>query len=250
MHWFEVLQFIGLGFICIFYPILLFVKIWSLPVYVIITYFVWIACMIGWISLGKKKKISETILPITIMVFIFTCIYASGYTEEHLEGDDWILIWLSPIFSTPAFCFIGFRISEYRQERQLQQLKGWISGLNEYYKKEIVEINKIISLINTTYSDGKQMEKLLSLLDICIEGDLLMRYTEKSVKKNMEIILKIREIASKYGFYNEIENLPLGETLRKMYKVKEDCKDKIYSEKEINTSMYIKVKEEYRDKMR
>ena len=131
--WFEILEIglfvIAIGFICVACPILLFIMIWSLPIYVIISYFVWIASMLGWISLGRKKKISEFILPIVVMVFVFTCIYASGYSEESYEGGG-VLIWIFPALSTPAFCYIGCKIAQYRHERKFEQLKEWITSLN------------------------------------------------------------------------------------------------------------------------
>lgn len=254
--WFEILEMglfaIAIGFICVAFPIILFIRIWSLPIYVIISYFVWIASMLGWISrwirLGRKKKISEFILPIVVMVFVFTCIYASGYSEEPYEGG-WGLIWISPALSTPAFCYIGFKIAEYRQERQFEQLKEWITSLNAYYKKEIEGINKIITLIHVAYSDGNQMEKVLGLLDKCTGSDLLLLYTEKSAEKNMDLIIKIREIATEYAFSNEIENQPIGEISKKMCKLKAECKDRIRSEKEININMYSEIKKEYKERV-
>lgn len=92
MHWFEILQLIAIGLICIMYPIIMFISIWSLPVYVMITYFIWIISMICWICFGKKKKISEFILPICIMVIIFTCIYVSGGSEDYFEEDALFII--------------------------------------------------------------------------------------------------------------------------------------------------------------
>ena len=180
------------------------------------------------------------------MVFVFTCIYASGYSEEPYEGG-WGLIWISPALSTPAFCYIGFKIAEYRQERQFEQLKEWITSLNAYYKKEIEGINKIITLTHVAYSDGNQMEKVLGLLDKCTGSDLLLLYTEKSAEKNMDLIIKIREIATEYAFSNEIENQPIGDILKKMRKMEAGCKDRIRSEKEININMYGKIKDEYRE---
>ena len=92
MDWFAKLQLLAIGIICVAYPILLFFMIWSQPTYVIISYFVWIACTLGWICIGEKKKISEFIVPVLIMLLIFTCIYASGYSERDFE-DEPFLYW-------------------------------------------------------------------------------------------------------------------------------------------------------------
>lgn len=248
MHWFEILQLIAIGFICIMYPIILFISIWSLPVYVIISYFIWIISMICWICIGKKKKISEFIFPICIMVIIFTCIYVSGVSEDNFE-DDALFIIVTPALSTPAFCYIGYKIAEYKQERNIQQEKEWIYSLNKYYEKQIKGINRIITLIQSAYLDGKQMEKILALLDKCSGSELLLLYAKKSADKNMDLVLKVKEIATEYELSNEIENQTIGEISKKMCKLKAECKDRIRSEKEININMYSEIKEEYKERV-
>ena len=110
MDWFAKLQLLAIGFICVAYPILLFIMIWSQPTYVIISYFVWIACMLGWICIGEKKKISEFIVPVLVMVLVFTCIYASGYSERDFEEDPFFILATSAL-STPAFCYVGYKMA-------------------------------------------------------------------------------------------------------------------------------------------
>lgn len=57
MAWFVIVLLLAIGlFICVAYPILLFIMIWSQPTYVIISYFVWVACTLGWIYMGKKRR--------------------------------------------------------------------------------------------------------------------------------------------------------------------------------------------------
>ena len=248
MHWFEILQLIAIGLICIMYPIIMFISIWSLPVYVIISYFIWIISMICWICFGKKKKISEFILPICIMVIIFTFIYVSGVSEDNFE-DDALFIIVTPALSTPAFCYIGCKIAEYRQERNIQQEKEWIYSLNEYYEKQLKGVNRIITLIQSAYFDGKQIEELLVLLDKCSGSELLLLYAKKSAEKNRDLILKIKGIAAEYEFSNETENQTIGEISKKMCKLKAECKDRIRSEKEININMYSEIKKEYKEKI-
>ena len=171
MDWFAKLQLLAIGFICVAYPILLFIMIWSQPTYVIISYFVWVACMLGWICIGEKKKISEFIVPVLIMLLIFTCIYASGYSERDFEEEPFFIL-ATPALSTPAFCYIGYKMAVSRQSKRMEQIHIWIKSLNECYKKKIEGSNKVITLIQNAYSDEKKIERMLRLLDVCSGNDL------------------------------------------------------------------------------
>lgn len=81
------------------------------------------------------------------------------------------------------------------------------------------------------------MEKILALLDKCSGSELLLLYAKKSADKNMDLVLKVKEIATEYELSNEIENQTIGEISKKMCKLKAECKDRIRSEKEININM-------------
>lgn len=241
----EVLQWIAIGIICIGYPILMFFTIWALPVYVIISYFVWIVCMVGWISFSKKKKISEYIFPIAVMVLIFTYVYALGYSDENFDDTDWVLVWLSPALSTPAYCYIGYKIAEYRRRKKIVQMKIMINSLNEYYRKRIEGINKIIRLIDKKFSDRKQIAYFLNLLDKCSGSELALLYSGKAFEQNSNLLVEIKKIALEYAFSNEIEKQTLMEIYEKMKKLKVECRNKIRTEKAINIEVYKSIKREY-----
>lgn len=103
MDRFSYVQILGVLIIVIGYPILLFIGIWSLPIYVIVSFFLWLICVIGWmvgcINIGGQKKISEYIVPILIMTGIFTLIICSASSEG--------VIIIAPICSIPAICIVG-----------------------------------------------------------------------------------------------------------------------------------------------
>ena len=90
------------------------------------------------------------------------------------------------------------------------------------------------------------MEKMLELLDKCSGSELLLLYAKKSADKNMDLVLKVKEIATEYGLSNEIENQTIGEISKEMCKLKAEYKDRIRLEKEININMYSVIKEEYK----
>ena len=65
-----------------------------------------------------------------------------------------------------------------------QILNDWLAkkknihSLNKYYEKRIKGINRIITLIQSAYLDGKQIEKMLMLLDKCSGSELLLSYAK------------------------------------------------------------------------
>ncbi len=244
MDWFAKLQLLAIGFICVAYPILLFIMIWSQPTYVILSYFVWIACMLGWICIGEKKKISEFIVPVLIMLLIFTCIYASGYSERDFEEEPFLIL-ATPALSTPAFCYIGYKMAVSRQSKKMEQIHIWIKSLNECYKKKIEGSNKVITLIQNAYSDEKKIERMLCLLDACSGNDLQNCFGKKVIEANQELIVQIRDIVSRYSLMIDIENKTLGDILDEVQLLKNEYKNNIYSEKQIELNSYGEIKSEY-----
>lgn len=235
-----------IGFLLVKYPILLLIKIWSMPAYVIISCFLWIGCMLGWICIGKKRDKIDRILPIITMMFIFTFIYASGYSKIDSEEED-LSILLTPILSTPAFCYIGYKMEEYRQNRKIEQMHVWIKSLNECYNKKIEGSNKIITLIQSAYSDGKQIEKLLNLLDVCSGNNLQVCFGKRIVVLNQDLLVQIQDIVSMYSLAVYLENKTLGEILKEMQRLESKYRGKIYDEKQVVIDCYNKIKKEFNE---
>lgn len=244
MDWFAILQLLAIGFICIAYPILLFIMIWSQPTYVIISYFIWITCTLGWICIGEKKKISEFIFPVLIMLLIFTCIYASGYSKNDFEEEQFLIL-ISPALSTPALCYIGYKMAVIRHDIKLEQIHMWVRSLNEIYKKRIEGLNKIITMIQNAYSDEKKIEKMLNLVDVCCGSNLQMCFGKKLIGVNQELIVQIKEIVDKYSLMIVLENKTLGNILYEVQRMKGEYKNKIYSEKQLDINSYNVIKNEY-----
>lgn len=245
MDWFAKLQLLAIGFICVAYPILLFIMIWSQPTYVILSYFVWVACMLGWICIGEKKKISEFIVPVLIMMLIFTCIYASGYSERDFEEEPFFIL-ATPALSTPAFCYIGYKMAVYRQSKRMEQIQTWIKSLNECYKKKIEGTNKVITLIQNTYADEKKIERMLSLLDACSGNNLQFCFGKKVIEVNQELLVQIKDIVVKYSLPMEFANKTLGDISDEMLQLKCEYKNKIYAEKQIGMDSYNVIRNEYK----
>lgn len=244
MDWVAKLQLLAIGFICVAYPILLFIMIWSQPSYVIISYFAWIACTFGWICIGEKKKFSEYIVPVLILLLIFTCIFASGFSERDFEEEPFLIL-VTPALSTPAFCYIGYKMAVYRQSKRLEQIQTWIKSLNECYKKKIEGSNKVITLIQNTYADEKKIERMLSLLDACSGNNLQFCFGKKVIEANQELLVQIKDIVDKYSLPMEHVDKTLGGILDDMLLLKSEYKKKIYSEKQVEIASYNAIKNEY-----
>lgn len=223
MDWFAKLQLLAIGFICVAYPILLFIMIWSQPSYAIISYFAWIACTFGWICIGEKKKFSEYIVPVLILLLIFTCIFASGFSERDFEEEPFLIL-VTPALSTPAFCYIGYKMAVYRQSKRLEQIQTWIKSLNECYKKKIEGSNKVITLIQNTYADEKKIERMLSLLDACSGNNLQFCFGKKVIEANQELLVQIKDIVDKYSLPMEHVDKTLGGILDDMLLLKSEYK--------------------------
>lgn len=200
--------------------------------------------MLGWSYIGEKKKISEFIMPVLIMLLIFTCIYASGYSESDFEEEPFMIL-ATPALSTPAFCYIGCKMAVSRQNKKMEQIRIWIKSLNECYKKKIEGSNKVIALIQNAYSDEKKIERMLCLLDACSGNDLQNCFGKKVIEANQELIVQIREIVSRYSLMIDIENKTLGDILDEVQLLKKEYKNKIYSGKQIEIASYNEIKHEY-----
>lgn len=188
--------------------------------------------MLGWIGIGEKKKISEFIVPILILLLIFTCIYASGYSENDIAEEPFLIL-ATPALSTPAFCYIGYKMAVYKQNRKSEQMNIWVKSLNEFYEKKIGDSNRIITMIQNAYSEEKKIAKMLGLLDACSGNDLQKCFGKKLIGTNQELIAQITEIVSKYSLAVELENKTLDEILDEMICLKSEYSSKLYDEKQI-----------------
>lgn len=244
MDWFAKLQLLAIGFICVVYPILLFIMIWSQPTYVIISYFIWVACTLGWICIGEKKKISEFIVPVLIILLIFTCIYVSGFSERDMEEEPFLIL-ATPALSTPALCYIGYEMAVSRQSKRMEQIRIWIKSLNECYKKKIKGFNKIVTLIQNAYSDEKKIESFLSLLDSCSGNDLQKYFGKKVIVSKNELFLQIKDVISEYSLTIDINNKSIGNILDEVQQLKSEYASKIYSDKQADLNVYNDIKAAY-----
>ena len=233
--------------ICIAYPILVFIYIWSMPVYVIIAYFIWVFVTIGWICLSDRPKLSEYIIPVLIFLTIFTLIWASGFGDMYYieDSDEWFWMYVAPALNIPAFCLIGIKLGEFRINVKQENLRLWIKTLNCKYENKINGIDKIITLIQEQYSNEKHIENLLHLFDLCIEGNLQEDFGQKVINSNQRVISEIDSIIAKYSLQVDTMNKTIGKILSEVNDMKDQYRECLYDEQHIELDMYRQVKKEY-----
>ncbi len=245
----NLVYILAIGFICIAYPIFVFISIWSMPIYVIIAYFIWVFVTIGWIYFSGKIKISEYITPTVIFLIIFTMIWKysfdNGQGNEYM--DDEFLILFAPALNTPAFCFIGSKLGALRIKRIEKKLIIWARKLNDYYKDKIQKIDKIIIKIEEEYFKEKSVENLLCLIDFCTEGKLQEDFKPKIESTSERIISEISTLIIKYSLEIDTRNKTIEKILTEVNVLKEKYIQYIYKEKDIKIGMYKQIKKEYKE---
>ena len=209
----QVVFILAIIFICIAYPILVFIYVWSMPVYVIIAYFIWVFVTIGWICLSERPKISEYVIP---------------------------------ALNVPAFCFIGIKLGEFRISCKRDRLQLWIKELNYHHKYKIEGIDKIITIIQKQYENEKHIEILLNLFDLCIEGNLQEDFGRKAKNNNQSIISEINSIIEKYALQMDTADKTIGKMLAEANDIKHKYTKCLYNEQRVEYDMYQQIKKEHR----
>ncbi len=244
----QVVFILAIIFICIAYPILVFIYVWSMPVYVIIAYFIWVFVTIGWICLSERPKISEYVIPVLFFLTVFTLIWASGFGDNYLieESDEWFWMYVAPALNVPAFCFIGIKLGEFRIGCKRDRLQLWIKELNYHHKYKIEGIDKIITIIQKQYENEKHIEILLNLFDLCIEGNLQEDFGRKAKNNNQSIISEINSIIEKYALQMDTTDKTIGKMLAEANDIKHKYTKCLYNEERVEYDMYQQIKKEHR----
>ena len=171
----EWIYIIALGFIAIAYPVLMLIGIWSFPIHVIISFIIWIALSVIWMLWKKSKKISEYIGPIILLDLIFTIIYVSGGESSiwggDMESDDFLCI--MPSLSLPALCYVSLKLIDVRAANQNEKREFLLQNIKSNIETQLNETKKLINDINENFDNNKQLGKVVSLVDLCIENKIL-----------------------------------------------------------------------------
>lgn len=159
---------------CVVCPILLFDMIWEFPVYVIISYFIWIGLSVTWLLWKKSKKISEYIGPVILLDLVFTIIYVYGVESTiwgYMKSD--VFLYIMPSLSLPALCYVSLKLIDVRAANQNEKRKFLLQNIKSNIETQLNETKKLINDINANFDNNKQLGKVVSLVDSCIENKIL-----------------------------------------------------------------------------
>ncbi|MEG1621389.1 MAG: DUF308 domain-containing protein [Oscillospiraceae bacterium] len=163
------LYIIAIGFICVAYPILLFIVIWMLPWYVIVSYVIWLASCLSTTALSKGNRWYEKLAISFGLTLIFTFIIVAGVSNsDSYMFDNEKAVWLiAPVMNLPAIYFLGNAISK------------------EIAVKKQFRVNELTNKVNEIIS--KNTPTKISNLKKAIPFDMAQNMT------NQEVVLCVRE---------------------------------------------------------
>lgn len=140
----EWLYMLAIGFICIGSPIIMVLYIGYMPVYVIISFVVWLLSSIASIALSRdeNKKWYERMLPSFFLTLVFTMIFVASIDTKHYMFDDENAMWFfAPSLCLPAIYFVGNgmrrALEKKRQEKMAVLAYSVDSIIHRYTPKEI-----------------------------------------------------------------------------------------------------------------
>ena len=108
---------IAIGFICIAYPIMLFILVCYMPFYAILVFLAWLTICITSIAYSKSEKVFEKLSASIVASIIFALflgiVVSSGETELLFDEDEVGALFafvLSPFFSLHAIYLVGNKL--------------------------------------------------------------------------------------------------------------------------------------------
>ena len=201
----EWLYLLAIGFICLAYPVILFISIWYMPWYIILTYFIWlISCLFSIIKLKKNKlKWYECILPSFIFAIIFTFIFSMSIDKNHYLFEDNSFIWiLAPFLNLPAIYYLGAylyeKIRSYEDKKrnllindlrhQIRQYEDeiWILKDKIHSKKSVMTFIDLLEYCNATNINELKNDKRIN--DILLISNLINEKQKLIDQSNNKII--------------------------------------------------------------
>lgn len=183
---------IVIGFICISYSILLFFTVWSLPIYAIVLYFVWILITVLLIVYSKHKSWYEIIcLPASITI-PFTVIYLIGCFRVGLveEVESFITFALAPFLALPTLYWIGNKFRKNIQSKNKEYINANKIKLNELISKKILEKTEAQKIIQQYDFNRRRIHHLFKLINLLDDNEHIKEEIQENLINNEDILFK------------------------------------------------------------
>ena len=170
----EIIGYLVVGFVCIAFPILLTIFVFMCPIYVIISYLLWLLVSFGYMCKTKNKKISEYIMPLILFDIIFTIIFMVGASSVGIfdDEDTWMLF-LYPAFCLPAIIFIGLKMRSAFEHNVQEKINELRKDIKTNIEQKILEISKFKTQLNGCNLSDKATGSLMQLITICTNDNSL-----------------------------------------------------------------------------
>ncbi len=172
MQW---LFLIAIGFICVVYPILLFISMLFLPFYMPIIFVVWLAICLLTIAYSKSEKVFEKLTVSIISSVVFSLILLGHIGMLDFSSDEKgaaAAIVMAPLFSLPAVYWLGNKLQNkirLKQTADVTKIKENCKYiLNHTISYKIVAQN----LIERFQTNSQHSLKLISIVeDVCLTNE-------------------------------------------------------------------------------
>lgn len=215
--------------------ITMLIGIWFFPVYVIISFFVWIAITIALICFCKK--LNECIWLIVFTDIIFTFILMSSIGE-----DDKIML-IEPSFSILALCFLGKKMLGLKEKYKLKKARVMAKVINTNIDYKLKGVSLILNLVNTLYDKKKIIELVVKLLNSCTESDELINcYKHQIEKQQKKLFEDIEIIKNEYKLQTSINSELFIDIVVEYERMQKELEDEKIGEMKILLEDYSNIK--------
>lgn len=225
---------IAIGFICIAYPIMLFILVCYMPFYAILVFLAWLTICITSIAYSKSEKVFEKLSVSIIASIIFGIflgvVVSSGETELLFDEDEVGALFafvLSPFLSLPAIYLVGNKLQTKVIAKENEKRRELLSECKKELHKQLNIKSTIIKVIDEYYLTTENTLDLIRLIDNLhtkesndIESSYINAENKRFLDCRQSLLLKIdtseRENFPKgyedidlyyYGIQNEVKNI-------------------------------------------
>ncbi len=200
-----------IGFIVVGGPVVfLLLTITTMPWYLIILYFIWVAGCLATIAFSKEDTDNwkRIMIPSVIITLFYAIIYmaigSSVETSTFFEEDEILGVFIIPFMSLPAFYFIGKYMNKEAKKRREVKQKEYLATIDN----EIFQKSKQISELWYNIRSKIKIVRFIKLIGACGEdvSDFMnnneinnTENTELAIKKLNEEVEFLREQKKKRG---------------------------------------------------
>lgn len=155
-----------------------------------------------------------------------------------------------PSLSLPAHCYVSLKLMDVRTANQNEKRKILLQNIKNNIETQLNEMKKLIKDINANFDNSKQLGKVVSLVDSCIENKILgsalsraedlifQKQTERLKKTNYSLVNSIPDAKNEFDNFVEDKKLQIKELEKLLADLENYDSKKI---KEIQKSMATSI---------